>query len=84
MKKLIFVCVLLLMSTIAFAQQTVFEETAYNNSGQLFVRLVNQSNQWVSCYYRDQYNYYTFSIAPQTITQWQPIYGAYVWECRYY
>ena len=84
MKKLFVTFALLVMSVTAFAQQTVFEETAYNNQNQMFIRLANYSPNWVACYYRDAYNYYTFSIAPQTVTQWQPVYGAYQWECRYY
>ncbi len=81
MRKLLLVC-LLLISSVANAQ--VVEQVANNNMGQPFIRLINQSNNWVACYYSDQYNYFTFSIAPNTVTAWQPIYGAYVWECRYY
>lgn len=74
----------ILTSSDADAQQVVYEETAYNNQNQLFIRLANYSNNWVACYYSDAYNYLTFSIAPQTVTQWQPVYGVYTWECRYY
>lgn len=81
MKKFLLVC-LLLISSVANAQ--VVEQTAMNNMGQPFIRLINQSNAWVACYYSDAYNYLTFSIAPNTVTAWQPIYGAYVWECVYY
>ena len=81
MKKILLTIALLLISTAAFA---VYEETAYNDNGYLFIRLINNTNSWASCYYRDDYNYYTFSIAPQTITQWQPVYGYYQWECRTY
>ena len=84
MKKLLLTIALLMMSATAMTQQTVFEETAYNNQNQLFIRLANFSNNWVACYYSDAYNYFTFSIAPQTVTDWQPVYGAYTWECRYY
>lgn len=84
MKKLMLTIALLLMSTTAMTQQTVFEETAYNNQNQLFIRLANYSQNWVACYYSDAYNYFTFSIAPQTVTNWHPVYGAYQWECRYY
>ena len=81
MKKLLLVC-LLLISTAANAQ--VVEQRANNNNGQPFLRLINQSPSWVACYYKDAYNYLTFSIAPNSVTNWQPIYGAYFWECRYY
>jgi hypothetical protein len=84
MRKLFLTIALLVMSAAAMAQQTVYEETAYNNQNQLFIRLVNYSPNWVACYYKDDFNYYTFQIAPQTITQWQPVYGVYAWECRYY
>lgn len=84
MKKLLITIAVLLMSVVAMAQQTVFEETAYNNQNQLFIRLANYSQNWVTCYYKDAYNYYTFSIAPQSVTNWAPVYGAYEWECRYY
>ena len=84
MKKLLLTIVLLMMSATALTQQVVFEETAYNNNNQLFIRLSNFSNNWVACYYSDQYNYFTFTIAPQTVTPWSPVYGQYAWECRYY
>ena len=82
MKKLILILALMFISAVASAQ--VVEQRANNNQGQAFIRLTNQSTSWAACYYRDAYNYLTFTIAPQTTTQWQPIYGAYVWECRYY
>lgn len=84
MKKIFLAIALLALSVTAMAQQTVYEETAYNNQNQLFIRLANYSNNWVACWYRDQFNYYTFSIAPQTVTNWSPVYGQYYWECRYY
>ena len=77
-----FLVLLLLVSSVASAQVT--EQKAYNNIGQQFIRLINDSNRYASCYYRDAYNYLTFTIAPNTLTAWQPIYGIYVWECRYY
>ena len=81
MRKLILVC-LLLVASVANAQ--VVEQVAKNNMGQPFIRLTNQSNSYVACYYRDAYNYLTFTIAPHTVTAWQPVYGVYQWECRYY
>jgi len=80
--KAFFLVLLLLVSSVASAQVT--EQKANNNVGQQFIRLINNSNRYASCYYRDGWNYLTFTIAPNTITAWQPIYGAYVWECRYY
>lgn len=78
-----FLTLLLLVSFVASAQ--VVERLDYNNVGQQFIRLVNNSpTQYASCYYRDAYNYITFNIAPNTYTAWQPIYGVYVWGCRYY
>ena len=81
MKKLLLVC-LLLISSVANAQ--VVEQSAMNNNGQPFLRLVNQSSAWVACFYSDSYNYLTFSIAPNTVTNWIPVYGAYIWQCNYY
>ena len=78
-----FLTLLLLVSTVAYAQ--VNEQLTSNDVGQPFIRLINNSTSYyASCYYRDAYNYITFNIAPNTYTAWQPIYGAYVWECRYY
>lgn len=77
-----FLVLLLLVSSVASA--LVVEQLTNNNIGQPFIRLVNNSNLYASCYYRDAYNYITFNIAPNTYTAWQPIYGAYVWECRYF
>lgn len=82
--RVFFLTLLLLISSVASANQ-VTEQKANNNQGQQFIRLINSSpNQYASCYYRDAYNYYTFTVAPNTFTAWQPIYGAYVWQCRYF
>jgi hypothetical protein len=81
--KAFFLVLLLLVSSASSAQALVFEQLANNNVGQ-FIRIINNSNQYASCYYRDAYNYFTFTIAPRTHTAWQPIYGVYIWECRYY
>lgn len=78
----LFLVFVLLFASVANAQ--VVEQRANNNQGQAFIRLINQSPSWVACYYKDAYNYLTFTIAPNTLTAWQPIYGVYVWECRYY
>lgn len=80
MKNILLAIILILAPLTASAQ--VVEEVAQNNTGQAFIRLHNYLPRWVSCYYSDDYNYFTFTIAPQTTTMWQPIYGAYVWECR--
>ena len=71
---------LLLFAPLAHAN--VVEEVATNNYGQPFIRLHNNLSVYVSCYYSDAYNYFTFVIPPYTTTTWNPIYGAYVWECR--
>lgn len=82
--KAFFLVLLLLVSSVAATQQLVVEQVANNGNGQAFIRIINNSNSYASCYYRDAYNYLTFTIAPRTFTAWQPIYGVYVWECRYY
>jgi len=74
---------LLLISSAVSAQ--VMQEVATNNAGQPFIRLYNNTPSWVSCYYRDSYNYFTFVIAPQAVSLWYPIYGMkfgqYEWKC---
>lgn len=78
MKKLFLV--LLLLSSIAFAQ--VNEETSTNDYGQLFIRIHNTTDRYMSCYYKDNINYITFVINPYSITDWQPVYGYYEWRCQ--
>ncbi len=71
---------LLLISTAAFAQIT--PQTATNDQGAPFLRLFNNTSVYTSCYLRDEYNYFTFVIAPQTFSLWYPVYGYYEWQCR--
>ena len=79
--KALLLTLLLFVSAIASSQQMpVYEQVANNNQG-AFIRIFNTLPRYVSCYYRDDYNYFTFVIAPHTVTVWQPIYGTYVWEC---
>ncbi len=73
--------VLLLVCSAAFAQQIVPQQ-ADNNQGQSFFRLHNNTPYYISCYYRDTYNYITFTIGPNNTSLWYPVYGFYVWECR--
>lgn len=77
MKKLLLV--LLLVCSSAFAQ--VVPQSATNNQGQPFLRLNNTTEYYLSCYIRDNYNYFTFRISPYTMSVWYPVYGQYVWEC---
>ena len=71
---------LLLVCTAAVAQ--VQQQQAQNNQGQSFLRLHNNSSYWTNCYYRDQFNYVTFNIAPYSTSLWYPVYGQYEWRCR--
>ena len=77
-----FILALLLVCSTVFAQVLVQPEQANNNRGQSFFRLHNNSSFYVSCYYRDNYNFMTFSIAPGSVSMWYPVYGVYVWECQ--
>ena len=80
--KALLLTLLLFVSGIASSQQPpVYEQIASNNQG-TFIRIHNTLSRYVSCYYRDNYNYYTFTIAPHSTTVWQPIYGVYVWQCQ--
>lgn len=70
---------LLLVCSVAFAQ--IVPQQADNDMGQSFFRLHNTSSYYISCYYRDTYNYITFTVAPQSTSLWYPVYGFYIWEC---
>ena len=80
MRALILV-LLLMIAPIASAQQ-VTQQVAQNNMGQPFLRLYNPSPMYVSCFYRDQYNYYTFTISPHSVSTWYPVYGYFQWACQ--
>jgi hypothetical protein len=79
MKKLILI-LLLVFSTNAYAQ--VSAERQYNNRGQLYIRIHNESYQGVSCFYRDAYSYYTFYIPPRAPSRWFIANGQYTWNCQ--
>ena len=78
MRSLLFA--LLLVCSTAVAQ--VVQQQAVNDQGQSFFRLHNNTSNYISCYYRDTYNYITFTVAPRAISLWYPVYGYYEWECR--
>ena len=71
---------LLLVCSTALAQ--IIPQQAENNQGQSFFRIQNHTSYYISCYYRDSYNYITFTIAPNTVSLWYPVYGYYIWECQ--
>lgn len=79
MKKLIAICLLLVSSVVA---AEIIPEQAVSQNGIPLFRLYNNTPYWTSCYYRDQYNYFTFSIAPYSYSMWYPSYGYFEWECR--
>ena len=83
MRALLLTIFLALAPVTVAQQQGVQEEVAQATTGQYFIRLHNTVGRWVSCYYSDDYNFFTFTIAPYTTTVWSPIYGSYVWECLY-
>ena len=74
---------LLLISSASFAQVVaIIPETALNDTGAPFLRLHNNTFSYVSCYYKDEYNFFTFVLAPQTASLWYPVYGYYEWRCE--
>jgi hypothetical protein len=72
---------LTLFSSNANAQVT--PEEGMNNAGQTFFRLHNNTPVWLNCYYRDQYNYFTFVVQPWSTSQWYRTFGVFIWECKY-
>jgi len=79
MKKLIAVCLLLMSS---FAMADIIPEQTVSQSGVPLFRLFNDTDYHVACYYRDNLNYFTFTIAPYSYSMWYPSYGYFEWECR--
>lgn len=79
MKKLILILLLMLPFT---ADAQVQPQVGRNNMGQPIIRFVNLYYRPVSCFYKDAYSYYTFTILPQSYSMWYPIYGNYSWNCR--
>jgi len=71
--------ILLLVTSVVSAQ--VVPQTAQNNNGQPFIRLYNNTAVYTSCYYKDNFSYYTFVLAPQQVSMWYPVYGYYQWQC---
>ena len=74
---------LLLISAASFAQiDPIVAQTATNDAGMPFLRLHNNTLIYTSCYLRDEYNFFTFVIPPQTVSLWYPVYGYYEWQCQ--
>jgi hypothetical protein len=71
---------LLLVTTSIIAQ--VAEQRTVSNSGQHLIRFYNNTNYYVSCYYKSNYGFYTFSLAPRKVSIWFPFYAPYRWECK--
>jgi len=73
----------LLLAIVVFipASAQVSSQQAVNSIGQPFIRIYNMTPRYVSCYYRDQFNYFTFVISPNSYSMWYPIYGQYEWRC---
>lgn len=70
---------LMFAAVVASAQVAVQEDIT--STGQHVVRFHNNTNHFVSCVYKDKYNYYTFNLAPQRVSMWYPVYGKYQWRC---
>jgi hypothetical protein len=83
MKKIayIFLTIMLVLLPVMANAQLV-PQTTYNNQGQLFFRVINNTQYYYSCFYRDAYNYFTFSLAPGYTSMWYPVYGQYEWRCN--
>lgn len=75
----ILLALLLLISPAAMGQ---VPQTNMNSNGQMIFRIANPTHYYMSCFYRDQYNYFTFSVAPRSYSMWYPVYGQYQWGCN--
>ena len=80
MKKVLILTFLLLISFPASSQVT--SQDVITHTGQTVFRVLNNTGYYLSCYYRDQYNYVAFQLPPYTTSMWYPVYGVYHWECR--
>lgn len=75
--------ILALLLLIAFpAVAQVSPEIRTSNTGQPIFRVHNNTPYYLSCYYRDQYNYVPFRIAPYSVSMWYPIYSTPEWRCQ--
>lgn len=80
MKKFLLI-ILLLLSSVVFANN-VLERHARNNFGQPIIQFYNDTPHYVSCYYRTQHGFYSFSLAPRQTSRWFRIINTYEWRCR--
>jgi hypothetical protein len=81
MKTLILSTLLTLLLFIPTASAQVMPEQR-NNNGQTIFRVVNNTNYYTNCFYRDQANYFTFSVSPRSSSMWYPVFGQYQWGCK--
>ncbi len=78
----ILLLVLVFVSSLAWGNG-VWEDHTMNQRGEPLIRFHNNTSYPVSCYYRDQVNFFTFIIQPMGITPWLFQYGRYQWECNF-
>ena len=78
--KTILLVMLLLFSTPVLSQAV--EQTMMGNTGRALFRVANNTPFFINCFYRDDANYFTFSLAPHTYSMWYPIFGRYQWRCQ--
>ena len=82
MKTLILTILLTLLLFIPTASAQVRPEEQYTNNGQTVFRIINNTNRYTNCFYRDGVNYFTFSVNPYSTSRWYPVFGRYQWGCQ--
>lgn len=77
------VCLVFLLSFSAVANTPpVYQETTVNKKGVTFIRIVNTTPMYLSCWINDEYNFATFPLQGQRVSYWYPVYGYYEWYCE--
>ena len=83
MKYLIIGAFVLLATFSTVAQTpTIYVEHTTNNNGVTFMKIVNPTPYMYGCWIRDQHNFVSISMPPDTYSQWYPVYGNTEWYCE--
>lgn len=73
---------LLLVFSVSAQSQPYGPQTALSPSGFPVVRFYNQTPYIYACWYRDQMNFFVFTLYPNGVTNWQIMYGNFQWSCQ--
>jgi len=77
MKRIIVFAFLMLISYNVYSVHVITQPSNYGPS----YAIVNTHNVYITCFLRDEYSYYEFTIAPNSYSRYYFLRGAFKWHC---